>query len=100
MSYTVIIQPPARKDIQEASRWLSKHSREKASVWYFELMQAIESLENFPLRCSLAPEDAEFKYEIRQLIFQQYRILFTIKEESVRILHVIHMSRKPLKNKS
>jgi len=95
MSYSVI-QPPAKRDIQQICRWLGRHSREKVAVWHFEFTKAIESLENFPRRCSLALEDTEFDYEIRQLIFQQYRILFTIRDETVRILHVIHMSRKPL----
>jgi len=96
MSYSVIIQPPAKKDIQGICLWLAKRSKEKVTAWHFEFARAIDSLENFPFRCSLAPEDVEFDYEIRQLVFQQYRILFTVKDESVRVLHVMHMSRKPL----
>ena len=99
MSYSVILQPPAKKDIQQICRWLARRSKEKVAAWHFEFTRAIDSLENFPFRCSLAPENTEFDYEIRQLIFQQYRILFTIKDETVHILHVMHMSRKPFTKK-
>jgi plasmid stabilization system protein ParE len=45
---------------------------------------------------SHAPENRSFKREIRQLLYDQYRILFTIRGRTVRVLHVRHGARIPL----
>ncbi len=62
MSYQVIVQPPAETDIEEAVAWIAQYSPEKAALWYFDLTEAIESLQNFPARCPIAPESEEFGY--------------------------------------
>lgn len=61
-----------------------------------------------PNRCPLAPENAKFSQEIRQLIYgsgrNAYRILFTVLDQQnplvVRILHIRHVSRPPLPDKN
>ena len=59
--------------------------------WFRRIREAIFSLSEFPQRCPLAPENAEFPFEVRQLIYgkrpHQYRILFTIEEGAVIVLH-------------
>jgi plasmid stabilization system protein ParE len=74
-----------------------KHTPKKATLWHFELMEAITSLENFPNRCPLARENEYFKDELRQLICGNYRIVFTVKDEKVQVIHVRHTSRQPAK---
>jgi len=53
-----------------------------------------------PLRCSLAFENNFFELEIRQLLYGKgkniYRILFTVTEQTVYILHVRHSAQQPL----
>jgi mRNA-degrading endonuclease RelE of RelBE toxin-antitoxin system len=52
-----------------------------------------------PLRC-VAPENDALAEEIRQLSYgksrNKYRILFTIREDTVFVLHVRHSSQVPL----
>jgi len=96
MSYQVIVETPARTEIEEALAWMSQHSPERATLWYFDLEGVIDSLSSFPARCTLAPESRTFGEEIRHLLFGKYRILFRIEDETVYILHVRHSSRKPL----
>ena len=62
-------------------------------LWYFDMLERIETLQNNPFRCPLAPENKLFPEEIRQLIYQQYRILFTIRDENVHVLRVWHSRR-------
>jgi plasmid stabilization system protein ParE len=97
MSYRVIIEEPAQAEVEDALRWMAQHSPEAAALWHFDLTEAIESFQNSPRRCPLAYENEEFDEEIRHLIFGKYRILFTIRDESVYILHVRHSARKPFK---
>lgn len=65
--------------------------------WYCGIVDAIVSLERFPGRCPLAPENASVPYELRQLIYGKrrnaYRILFTIRENRVHVLHIRHSAR-------
>lgn len=99
MNYNVIIFPSAQKDIDQAYRWIVKHSPHTAAMWHSDLTEAIASLESFPYRCPLAREDPFFKDELRQLLCGKYRIVFTVKDEEVHILHVRHTARRTVKPK-
>lgn len=68
-------------------------SAEVANNWYYELTDAIASLQEFPNRCSIAPETTFIGREIRQLWvgkLRKYRVLFVVEEDVVAILHVRH----------
>ncbi len=96
MSYKVEFTEQAQAEAREAARWIAEYSPEEATLWYFDLIEAVESLENFPARCPLAPESKTFRTKIRHLLFGKYRVLFIIEDETVYVLHVRHSARKPL----
>jgi plasmid stabilization system protein ParE len=101
MTYDVIVESCARKDIDDAFRWMvTNTSPENAVDCYLEIYGAMDSLRDFPARCGFALENEFFKEEIRQLICGKYRLLFEIHGETVRVLHVRHSARRPLKPKS
>jgi hypothetical protein len=62
--------------------------------------EAVYSLRELPERCPLAPENKEFPFEVRQLLYgrgsHRYRILFTVEGETVVILHMRHGRRQHL----
>jgi plasmid stabilization system protein ParE len=71
----------------------------RLSQWYYDLQDAIASLQQFPYRCSVAPEAAIISREIRQLWVgkrRTYRILFVVEGDSIAILHVRHSRQAPL----
>ena len=100
MNYDVVIGPDALLEIEEAYQWMLQKHPEWAHRWFDGLEQARDSLARFPERCPLAPENEHFAEEIRQLLYGkgrgQYRILFTIHEDTVYILHVRHAARPHL----
>ncbi|NJK76772.1 MAG: type II toxin-antitoxin system RelE/ParE family toxin [Oscillatoriales cyanobacterium RU_3_3] len=102
MSYQVLIQPPAFADIETAYRWMCDYqSADAANQWYYELQDAIASLQQFPYRCSVAPEAAILDREIRQLWVgkrKTYRILFVVQGDTVALLHIRHRRQAPLDN--
>jgi len=52
MSYQVLIQPPAFQEIENAYRWMCDYlSADAANQWYYDLQDAIASLQQFPYRC-------------------------------------------------
>lgn len=96
MGYKVEITEKAQEEVRDAVRWIAQHSLDKASLWHFELMRKVESLENSPVRCPLAPESKTHEQEIRHLIFDKYRILFIIEDETVYVLRVRHQAQNVL----
>jgi hypothetical protein len=64
-------------------------------------MDAVGSLSTFPARCAEAPESRFFDREIRQLLYGRgrnvYRILFTIQDDVVSVLHIRHGAREVMK---
>ena len=102
--YQIILQPEAYEGMESAYTYIEQDSPESAHRWATGLMEAINSLKIFPARCALAPENAYFPQEIRQLLYGKgrsvYRILFTIKGETVSVLHIRHGARETLKPES
>ncbi len=96
MSYRVLIQPPSARDLEAAYEWIARHSVERAAAWLEGAFMAIESLNALPRRCPLATENEAFDVEVRQLLYDGFRILFTVEENQVRILHIRHVARRPL----
>ncbi len=77
---------------------IAQDSVQSAVKWYIDIKQRIETLDQSPARCPYADENIFHDYEIRNLIFGDYRILFRIEDKTVQILHVKHgkMRRRPL----
>jgi plasmid stabilization system protein ParE len=98
--YQVIILPSAERDIGGAYEWLAEQEAEAAIRWYNRLLEVIFSLDTFPERCPLAPESEFFNSEIREIFHgrrqHKYRILFTVSESKVHVLHVRHGARLAL----
>lgn len=89
MKYNIKVEPTAQRDIQLAYDWGKETwGVKQANKWSRELAKAVGGLEEFPERYPLAPENEEFKVEVRQMTFQRYRVLYTIKGDVVEVLHV------------
>jgi plasmid stabilization system protein ParE len=101
VKYRVVIQPPAIAEMDDAYLWIAERAPDSATKWFNGREEAIYGLENFPQRCPLAEESKAFDVEIRQLVYGKrvgaYRILFTIVEDAVHVLHVRHGRRKRLR---
>jgi plasmid stabilization system protein ParE len=100
MSYRVLIQPAAFQEIETAYRWMCDNlNPEIANNWYYDLQDAIASLQEFPNRCPLLPEAEITGRKIRQLLVgkrRTYRVLFVVEADTVAILHVRHSHQDTL----
>ncbi len=98
--FEVIILPSAERGIGEAYEWLAGQDAEAAIRWYNQLREVIFSLDTFPERCPLALESGFLNLEIREIFHgrrqHKYRILFTVGENEVHVLHVRHGARLAL----
>ena len=70
-------------DAEEYVLFIREVKKEPAAAerWFRGLVQAIYSLEEFPERCPTIPEQREFQFEIRQLIYFSHRIIFAVEGE-------------------
>ncbi|CAN5357049.1 hypothetical protein BH10ACI3_BH10ACI3_05030 [soil metagenome] len=87
--FEIRYNPAALKDIAESFEWgVRSWGPDAARKWFNDLEQTIESrLSLMPERCPLAPENSQFDLEVRHLIQGRYRILFTIKGDTVVIIY-------------
>jgi plasmid stabilization system protein ParE len=94
--FKILVSAPADAEIAVIYHYIREDSPANATKWRDGLLTAAEMLRMFPGRCALAPENGPFEFEIRQLLYGNYRVLFTIQAEAVVILHVRHGARMPL----
>jgi plasmid stabilization system protein ParE len=99
MIHRVVLTARAERDRDEAFAWYAgNYSREFAVRWYDGLARAAQTLEQTPLRCAKAHESTKFPFEVRELLFgkglHKHRILFTLHEELVLVLHIRHSARR------
>jgi plasmid stabilization system protein ParE len=95
--WNVIVELPAQQDLAEARAWIAERNPRAADRWFNSIYDTIGSLELFPERCPLAPESWFLSAEIREIFHgrrrHKYRILFTVSENRVHVLHVRHGAR-------
>lgn len=98
MTYRVIIEPTANQGIREAYQWIvTQRSPVAAAKWYNALEKKVQTLARHPHRCPVAAENDRFPEEIRELLHgpprQRYRVIFTIRNDTVHVIHVRHCAQ-------
>jgi plasmid stabilization system protein ParE len=98
MGFRVSLTVAAKQDSRKILAWLrSQQAGEAGLRWFRGMQKAIESLNEMPARCALAPENKDFPFEVRQLLYgsthHRYRILFTINGDRITVLHIRHGRR-------
>lgn len=93
MAFRVEISLRAERDLDRIlTRLLAEYAGEAGVQWFIGLRKAIYTLNEFPARCPTAPENRTSRREIRQLLYGNrphiYRVLFTIRDDLVRVTHV------------
>ena len=101
MAFRVEYTLRAETDLFEILDWLiAEHAGEAGLRWFEGLEEAISSLAEMPSRCGLAPENDEFSFEIRHLLYGRkpdvYRVVFRVTGDAVYILKIWHGRRQQL----
>jgi plasmid stabilization system protein ParE len=88
--YAVVFEESAQTDVRESYNWgCPVWGKREAQQRVRQLRTAVsKQLAVVPKGFPLAPEDDEFSVEIRQMLVDRYRVLFTIKGRKVHVLHV------------
>lgn len=91
--FRVRIARTAERDIEEAWTFIAQDSPEEADDFIRRLEEQIGTLEHFPERCPLIPENETFGSRYRHLVYGNYRTVFRITGRTVYVLRIIHGAR-------
>jgi toxin ParE1/3/4 len=103
MAYLVELTVRARKDLVDIYERISAAESLIAARWFNGLEAAIDTLEQFPRRCPVAPESKTRNRELRHLLYGSkrdvYRVLYDIDEprKLVRVRAVRHSAMDEFK---
>ncbi len=98
MNYKIELTPTAEAELWADFTYIHEQAPLNAQHWLEAIYKAIATLETFPSRCAVAPENQYLDDELRHLLFKSHRIIFRIdqQKEIVQILHVRHASRRAI----
>ena len=91
--YQVNLSQQAQNDLEQIFYYIADGSINKATNFIHQLEKKIYSLEIFPDRHPLIPENEFFGTAYRHLIYKKYRIIYRIAERSVFILRIFHSAK-------
>jgi plasmid stabilization system protein ParE len=101
MTYRITIEATAEREIRAIVRWKTQNaSPTVAARWYNGLLKRVGTLRTHPTRCPITAENDKFPIEIRELLYGRrrnvFRIIFTIRDDTVSILFVHHGAQQEL----
>jgi toxin ParE1/3/4 len=82
---------PAIEDLRNLHGYIAKDSDVYASSFVQRIILAVDRLSDFPRLGRIVPEAEQ--ETIRELLYQNYRIIYRIKSDFIEILTVIHGRR-------
>ena len=88
--YDVYLTQHAQEDLEHIFYYIAADSIGNASNFIMEPEKRVFSLEHLPNRNPLIPENVYFGTDYRHLLYNDYRIIYRIWENSVFILRIIH----------
>ena len=92
MAYKIIWSPRGILSFEETCNYIAKDSEFYAALFAKNINAIIKSLPQFPKSGRVAPE---YKNEnIREKIYQSYRIVYRLKEDVIEIVAVTHGARQ------
>jgi plasmid stabilization system protein ParE len=102
MTYQVVIEPRAERDIRTAALGMLGRSGSRATAlrWARGLRAKIATLKTVPGRCPIDPDSEVYGEEVRVLLYGKrrgvYRVLFAIRGDAVHVLTARHAAQRSL----
>jgi plasmid stabilization system protein ParE len=96
-TYEVSLTARAERDLEQLYERINAPHSEAARKWYQGLKQEILSLEKYPKRCPVTPENKRLRHLLHGYGHNTYRVIYRISGMQVEVLHIRHGARKPFK---
>jgi plasmid stabilization system protein ParE len=93
MKFTIVTLRAAERDFNDILEYIAARSTAGAVAWAKAFDKALVYLEENAGSCPLAAENEHVEFEVRETLFKTrrgliYRILFTVRADTVFILHI------------
>lgn len=95
MAQKIRWSPRAASNFEDICNYIAKDSEVYSTLFAKKINAAIKSIPQFPKAGRVVPEYGD--ENIREKIYENYRIVYRIKEEFIEIAAICHGS-KPLEN--
>ena len=82
---------PAIDDLRAIRAYIARDAALYADQFVERILTAVDGLQDFPARGRIVPEAAA--PAIRELLYQNYRIIYSLEDRRIVVLAVIHGSR-------
>ena len=92
-TFRIEVAEIAERELREIFAYIAKENLTAARNLMATFGKMAASLETFPTRCPLIPENDRLGKRFRHLIHGSYRMIFTVESNTVLILHLIHGAR-------
>jgi plasmid stabilization system protein ParE len=97
MKNKVLLTPQVKQDIEAAYLYIRADAPEAARRWRIRLRDLVRSLAYLPERHEIAAESRDSEVELRQMLYGNYRILYTVDVDNVKVHGLRHGARRPLR---
>ena len=91
--YEVQITKTAEDDLEEIWNYIAMDSINNAINFINQIEERIYSLEQFPVREPLIPENKIIGGKYRHLMHGEYRVIYKVFHNDVFVMRIIHGSR-------
>ena len=83
---------PALDDLAAIREYIARDSEQYAVQFVGRIIDAVEKLSSFPEMGRKVPESRR-RDRVRELLFQNYRIIYRLASERIQIIAVLHGAR-------
>ncbi len=91
--YEVNLTEHAQDDLEHVYYYIAADNPNNAANFVLQLEKKVYSLNTFPERHPLIPENEFFRTDYRHLVYKKYRIIYRVIGDAVFILRIIHGAR-------
>jgi toxin ParE1/3/4 len=86
--------PRALRETEETGEYIAADRPGAAEAWLDGLLHTAERLETFPRSGRLMEYDPLTGYELREIIYGRYRVIYGLLQDDVTILRLVHTRRE------
>ena len=83
----------ALSDLEAIGDYIARDSPAIAQLFVNRIINSVIRLESFPLSGRIVPESR--RESIREVIFRNYRIVYSLEDDKIYILTIFHASKLP-----
>jgi addiction module RelE/StbE family toxin len=83
--------PSSLLDLESIAEFISRDSIQYASLLVQRIVSHVEKLSEFPLSGRVVPEYG--REDLREFLFENYRIVYRLQGESIQVAAVVHGAR-------